>query len=260
VHRLDQRQQALMANIAEERRRIDNEALSQLDAEVGDQVDQAFVMTSVEMERGLIDRYTEELEQIAAVRERLANGVFGQCLDCGEPIGFQYPLVELGTGLPSFTSGTLEHFHDRGFAPTELCFLIGADAFVEIESWKDFPAILDRAHFAVVSRSGFPVADMSARLPALARRMTGPSEVATRTTPSIFLIDAPTANVSATAIRQRSANGESIVGLVPPAVGQHIERHALYSTAAITGVTGMRGALGSDTHRPPAAGRLHGQN
>ena len=87
VHRLDQRQQALVENIAEERRRIDNEALSQLDAEVGDQVDQAFVMTSVEMERGLIDRYTEELEQIAAVRERLANGVFGQCLDCGEPIG-----------------------------------------------------------------------------------------------------------------------------------------------------------------------------
>jgi DnaK suppressor protein len=87
VHRLDLRQQALVANIAEERRRIDNEALSQLNAEVGDQVDQAFVMSSVEMERGLIDRYTEELEQIAAVRERLASGVFGQCLDCGEPIG-----------------------------------------------------------------------------------------------------------------------------------------------------------------------------
>ena len=87
VHRLDQRQQALMDKIAEERRRIDNEALSQLNAEVGDQVDQAFVMSSVEMERGLIDRYNEELEQIAAVRERLARGVFGECVDCGEPIG-----------------------------------------------------------------------------------------------------------------------------------------------------------------------------
>jgi RNA polymerase-binding transcription factor len=87
VHRLDLRHQTLMANIAEERRRIENEALSQLNAEVGDQVDQAFVISSVEMERGLIDRYTEELEQIAAVRERLASGVFGQCLDCGEPIG-----------------------------------------------------------------------------------------------------------------------------------------------------------------------------
>ena len=85
--RLDERQRMLVAKVAEERRRIDNEALPQLDADVGDQVDQAFVMTSVEMERGLIDRYTFELEQIAAVRERLASGVFGQCMDCGEPIG-----------------------------------------------------------------------------------------------------------------------------------------------------------------------------
>jgi nicotinate-nucleotide adenylyltransferase len=162
--------------------------------------------------------------------------------------------LELGVGLPSFTTGTLQHFHDRGFAPTELCFVIGADAFAEIESWKDFPAILDRAHFAVVSRPGFLVAEMPARLPALARRMIGPSEVAARTTPSIFLIDAPTANVSATAIRQRSANGESIAGLVPPAVGQHIERHELYSTTSSTGDPGAH------SHRPPAAGRLHGQD
>ena len=87
VHRLDLRQEALVASIAEERRRIENDALPQLDADVGDQVDQAFVMTSVEMERGLIDRYNHELQQIAAVRERLAGGVFGMCLDCGEPIG-----------------------------------------------------------------------------------------------------------------------------------------------------------------------------
>lgn len=161
--------------------------------------------------------------------------------------------LELGIESPSFTTGTLQRFHDRGFASTELFFVSGADAFAEIESWKDFPAILDRAHFAVVSRPGFPVTDIPARLPALARRMTGPSDVATRTTPSIFLIDAPTANVSATAIRQRSADGESIAGLVPPAVGQHIERHALYSTS-------MTGELGADTHRAPTAGRLHGQD
>jgi RNA polymerase-binding protein DksA len=87
VHRLDLRQHTLLASIEEERQRIDNEALPQLDADVGDQVDQAFVMTSVEMERGLIDRYNQELQRIAAVRERLASGVFGICLDCGEPIG-----------------------------------------------------------------------------------------------------------------------------------------------------------------------------
>jgi nicotinate-nucleotide adenylyltransferase len=164
--------------------------------------------------------------------------------------------LELGIGSPSFTTGTLQRFHDRGCAPGELFFLIGADAFAEIETWKDFPAILDRAHFAVVSRPGFPVADLPARLPSLARRMTGPADVAARGTPSIFLIDAPTANVSATAIRQRCANGESLAGLVPPTVRQHIERHALYSTTSMTGA----GEFGADTHRAPTAGRLHGQD
>ena len=163
--------------------------------------------------------------------------------------------LELGIGRPSFTTGTLQHFHDRGFASTELFFLIGADAFADIESWKDFPVILDRAHFAVVSRPGFPVAEMPVRLPALARRMIGPSDAVARTTPSIILIDALTADVSATAIRQRSAKGESIAGLVPPAVGQHIERHALYSIL----MTGMTGEPGTDAHRAPTAGRLHGQ-
>ncbi len=162
--------------------------------------------------------------------------------------------LELGIGSTSFTTGTLQHFHDQGFAAGELFFLIGADAFAEIESWKDFPAILDRAHFAVVSRPGFPIVNLPARLPALARRMTGPSEVATRVAPSIFLIDAPTADVSATAIRQRCAMAASIADFVPPAVRQHIERHALYSTASMTD------EAGADAHRMPAAGRLHGQD
>jgi len=161
--------------------------------------------------------------------------------------------LELGIGSPSFTTGTLQRFQENGFAPTELFFISGADAFAEIESWRDFPAILDRAHFVVVSRPGFPVTAMPARLPALARRMTAPSTVDTRATPSIFLVDAPTADVSATAIRERSSRGESIAGLVPPAIRQHIERHALYSTS-------MTGRPGPETTGTPAAGRLHGQD
>jgi len=161
--------------------------------------------------------------------------------------------LELGIGSPSFTTGTLQRFHDDGFAATELFFLLGADAFAEIETWKDFPVILDRAHFAVVSRAGFPVTDLPARLPELADRMIDPSRGITLGTPSIFLIDAPTTDVSATAIRQRCANGQSITGFVPSAVGQHIERHALYSQAP-------PGTIEIDTHRASTAGRLHGQD
>ena len=160
---------------------------------------------------------------------------------------------ELGVGLPSFTTGTLQHFHARGFAATELFFVIGADAFVEIESWKDYPAILDRAHFAVVSRPGFRTKEILERLPDLSPRMASPAEAEGRGTPLIFLILAKTADVSASAIRQRCATGESIEGLVPPAVGQHIERHALYATTSLT-------EPGTGTRRPSPAGRLHGQD
>jgi nicotinic acid mononucleotide adenylyltransferase len=46
----------------------------------------------------------------------------------------------------------------------------------------------------------------------------------------IFLIDARTPDVSSTAIRTRRARGESIAGLVPGAVEQHIEQHGLYAS------------------------------
>jgi nicotinate-nucleotide adenylyltransferase len=158
--------------------------------------------------------------------------------------------LELAVGAPSFTTGTLQRFHDRGYAAIELFFIIGADAFAEIETWKDFPAILDRAHFAVVSRPGLPVDTLPTRLPALARRMAKAADAGSRTSPSIFLIDARTADVSATAIRRRAAVGESIAGLVPAAVGQHIAQHALYSSPLAE----------ADIDRTSAAGRLHGQN
>jgi len=140
--------------------------------------------------------------------------------------------LELAVGAPSFTTGTLQRFHDGGCAPGELFFIIGADAFAEIESWKDFPMILDRANFAVVSRPAFPVGGMPARLPALSSRMIAPSEGGGLPTPALFLIDATTADVSSTAIRRRCAAAESIAGLVPPGVQQHIERHGLYSATA----------------------------
>ena len=162
--------------------------------------------------------------------------------------------LELGSEAPSYTSLTFHRFHERGFAPPELFFLIGADAFAEIGSWKDYPDILERAHFAVVSRPGCSVDDLPRRLPALASRMTRPPiDSAARRTPVIFLIEAPTADVSSTAIRRRLAEGRAITGLVEPGVQQHIERHGLYSSTVPD-----RGE--HDRAPDPAAGRLHGQS
>ncbi len=147
----------------------------------------------------------------------------------GRP-GWRASDVELLDPVPSYTTATLARFRDRAYAPTELFFIVGADAFAEIESWKDYPAIVDAANFVVVSRPGSPVDALPDRLPALAPRMETATGAAPPARPTIFLIDAPTADVSSTAIRRRSAAGQSIAGMVPPAVGQHIEQHGLYTS------------------------------
>ncbi len=138
--------------------------------------------------------------------------------------------VELRTQAASFTSMTLAKFHERGYSAAELFFIIGADAFADIASWKDYPSILDLAHFAVVSRPRSHVGDLPARLPDLKSRMVlPPLDEFSQMEPVILLIDALTADVSSTAIRERVAAGEPIAGFVPPAVQQHIEQHGLYT-------------------------------
>ena len=159
--------------------------------------------------------------------------------------------LELRHDAPSFTSRMLDLFHERGYVSSELFFVIGADAFAEIASWRDYPRILDSAHFVVVSRPGYSAMELPRRLPKLANRMAKPPiDAVSQIDPLIILIDAPTADVSATAIRERRAAGESIDGLVPPHVQQHIEQHGLYSS-----MTPGRRKL--DAPRSQAAGRLH---
>jgi nicotinate-nucleotide adenylyltransferase len=159
--------------------------------------------------------------------------------------------LELRMPAPSYTSNTLKTFHEQGYDPGELFFVIGADAFAEIGAWRDYPQILDASHFAVVSRPGHSVKELPHRLPALAPRMT-PASVRDVGHTSIFLIDAATADVSSSAIRRARAAGESIAGMVPAGVQQHIEQHGLYMP-----VPPERRAL--DARQTVAAGGLHEQ-
>jgi nicotinate-nucleotide adenylyltransferase len=166
--------------------------------------------------------------------------------------GWQASDLELAEPSPSYTDGTLTRLHHDGLSASELYFVIGADAFADIRSWKNYPAILDRANFAVVSRPGSPVQALRQHLPELAVRMKDP-----RGEPlpdvSIFLIAAPTADVSSTAIRRRRLAGQAISGLVPPGVEQHIEQHGLYRSISPDAAPDQRTI-------DPAAGRLHGQS
>ena len=168
--------------------------------------------------------------------------------------GWRASDLELRNDSESYTANTLQMFHERGYAPAELFFIIGADAFADIASWKDYPTVLEYAHFAVVARPGYPISDLPHRLPHLADRMTKPPlDTISHLDPMIVLIDAPTSDVSATGIRDRRIRGESIAGMVPDPVRQHIEQHGLYTSHT-------PGRRASDAETAAVAGRVHGED
>lgn len=142
--------------------------------------------------------------------------------------------IEMETMGPSYTVETLGALAARpDMAGVTLHFIVGADAFRGVPSWRAYPHVLDLAHFIVVSRPGWPVGTLSAALPDLAPRMhttpcTAPS------TPSIFLVDAPTSPVSSTAVRQALGAGRLVPGLVPDRVQAYITKHQLYASSRET--------------------------
>ena len=134
-----------------------------------------------------------------------------------------------GTG-PSYTSALLDRLAAQGADLREIYFVTGADAFRDIETWKDYPAILDRCHFVAVSRPGCPAGSLRETLPRLASRMTA-APGAPAGPVAIHLVDAPTAAVSSTDVRRRIQQGLPITDLVPAAVAAHIARHGLYRSS-----------------------------
>jgi nicotinate (nicotinamide) nucleotide adenylyltransferase len=138
--------------------------------------------------------------------------------------------VELSRDGPSYTVETLRHLHRCGWRPSQLFFILGTDAFAEIATWHEFPAVLDAAHFVVIARPGTTIDAALARVPGMKARIQ-PPEVSHRyrdDETAIFPVQATTRDVSSTTIRQRLADRQPIDDLVPAAVARHILTHRLY--------------------------------
>jgi nicotinate-nucleotide adenylyltransferase len=157
--------------------------------------------------------------------------------------------LELVSADRSYTANTLRRLQADGLDPCALFFLTGADAFAEIATWRDYPALFDLAHFVVVSRPRHPVAAIPQVLPTLRDRMImgqvqgarkelvmrrivdGQAVSPRKAPPAIWLLDWPTPDVSSTDIRRRLRENESIAGMVPENVEAYIRRYGLYGAS-----------------------------
>lgn len=137
--------------------------------------------------------------------------------------------IELRRTGPTYTIDTLRRLHKHGWAPTQLFFILGSDAFAEISTWHEFPDVLEAAHFVIIARRGTTLEDAVSRTPALRSRVSAADALSGSSTETrIIVVATDTRDVSATTIRQRRRARESIRDLVPDAVEHHILGHHLY--------------------------------
>ena len=136
----------------------------------------------------------------------------------------------------SYTVTTLEELHEEDRART-LALILGADAFLGLETWHRWREVFELAHLVVVARPGVTLAD---RLPPelahewARRRRDDKSAIFSQTAGAIIepLISAHP--ISASAIRRSLARGghgiEAMRGLLPATVLAYIERNRLYDS------------------------------
>jgi nicotinate-nucleotide adenylyltransferase len=137
--------------------------------------------------------------------------------------------IELRRTGPSYTADTLRAVSRQGWAPSQIFFILGSDAFAEIATWREYPAVLDAANFVVIARPGTTLDAAAAKTPALRGRLRTPSQEPSGTGgTSIYLVAARTRDVSSSTIRARLAARHPIDDLVPAAVARHIAAHHLY--------------------------------
>ena len=126
----------------------------------------------------------------------------------GEP-EFEASRAEQGTGR-SYSIDTIEKLRAQLAADDQLLFLIGADAFAEIQTWRRWQDVIRSVQFIVVSRPGHHYA-----VPEGAR------------VHRLETVDMP---ISSSAVRRQLATGGDSVP-VPTLVLDYIRAHGLYRTA-----------------------------
>jgi nicotinate-nucleotide adenylyltransferase len=109
---------------------------------------------------------------------------------------------------------TVDMLRDRPWR--DPIFLIGADEFAGFPTWKEPDAVLELARLGVASRPGYP----RGRLEEVLSGLRHPERV--------LFFEIEPVPVSSSEIREKVTHGESIDGLVPPAVAAEISGRGLY--------------------------------
>ena len=148
----------------------------------------------------------------------------------------QISTFELDGPERQYTVDTLSHFRSE-FGNTDLFFVMGADSWEEITTWREWQRLLTLANFIVVTRPGYevtanhvPAEFASQVVDVRSSKSDRANEMADSGEKRVFITDAVMHDVSATEVRKaaREEDFESLVRLVPLEVADYLRKYRLY--------------------------------
>ncbi len=153
--------------------------------------------------------------------------------------GFSVSDLELKRTGPSYTIDTLSHFKRVTPAGVQLYFILGIDAFLEIDTWKSYRDLFQQIPFIVMNRPGtgkvsgtetWRIAGDHLR----AVVSEGYQFSVSRSCfvhdekPSVHIADVAPLAISSTRIRHHIRTDRPIESLVPEGVSNYIKKRGLY--------------------------------
>jgi nicotinate-nucleotide adenylyltransferase len=144
---------------------------------------------------------------------------------------------EMDRPARQYTVDTLNHFRLESEAFADLFFVLGADSWAEITSWREWKRLLTMANLIVVTRPGVEVSTSHVG-PEVAQQVVdlrgttndGPPAMLDSGSRRVFVTDAVMLDVSATQVRQAARENriEDLNKLVPLAAADYIRKYRLY--------------------------------
>ena len=152
---------------------------------------------------------------------------------------FKVSDIELTRTGPSYTIDTVEYFKSQCEVESLFFFIIGSDAFLELDTWKAYLDLLKLVPFVVMIRPDASCPDISVKehhiYDFLSSRVSeqysyhsGDHSFVHPERPPVFIQKVTSLDISSTHIRRLIKQNRSIRFLVPEAVEQYIKAKGLY--------------------------------
>lgn len=139
--------------------------------------------------------------------------------------------IELDAPERPFTVETQAKIKSEFNEQADIFFVIGADSWAEIDTWREWEKILTATNIIVVTRPDYEItfSHISDEIEARITDMRSAAESETNSKDRIYITDAVNLDVSATEIRRMV--GESIDGwqkFVPKEIINYIDKYEIY--------------------------------